>query len=217
MAAPTGQPTSSALVDGWEDLFDGHSTDALRGYGRSSWPTGHWVIDGDALRAVPGPGTDLISRDAYRDFELEFEWRVSAGGNSGVMYRVAETEEPPWTSGPEYQILDDSVHRDGRVPATSAGALYDLIPPGPEKSLMPVGSFNSGRIVVRDGRVEHWLNGAMVVTYRWNEADVRARIAASKFAELGGFMASDEGHIVLQHHGEEVWLRAVRIRRLVSP
>ena len=124
----------------------------------------------------------LITRDTFGDFELEFEWRVAPGGNSGVIYRVVETAEPAWTTGPEYQVLDDEQHPDGRDPTTSAAALYDLIAPATNKRLEPVGSFNVGRIVVRDGRVEHWLNGELVVTFGWNDPAVRDLVAASKFA-----------------------------------
>jgi hypothetical protein len=189
-------------------------TDALRGYGMAGFPTDRWsVVDGE-LRTIPGPGIDLITRDAFEDFELEFEWLVAPGGNSGVLYRVAETPDPAWTTGPEYQVLDDERHPDGRDPTTSAAALYDLIAAGPGKRLEPVGSFNTGQIVVRDGEAEHWLNGQLVVTYGWDDPATRTLIEASKFAPYEGFMAQDAGHVVFQHHGEEAAFRAIRIRAL---
>lgn len=198
----------------WQILFDGTSTDALRGYGLDEFPVERWLVADGELRTVPGLGVDLITRDAFGDFELEFEWRVAPGGNSGVMYRVAEAPDPAWTSGPEYQVLDDEQHPDGRDPTTSAGALYDLIAPGPDKRLEPVGTFNTGRIVVRDGRVEHWLNGEPVVAYGWDDPATRELIAASKFAQYDGFMDQDSGRVVFQHHGEEAAFRAIRIRGL---
>jgi hypothetical protein len=178
------------------------------------FPADRWsVVDGE-LRTIPGQGVDLITRDLFTDFELEFDWRVAPGGNSGVLYRVDETPDPAWTTGPEYQVLDDERHPDRRNPTTSAAALYDLIAPGPGKRLGPVGSFNTGRIVVRDGRVEHWLNGELVVTYGWDDPATRALIEASKFAPYDGFMAQESGHVVFQHHGEEAAFRAIRIRAL---
>ena len=198
----------------WQVLFDGTSTDALRGYGMDGFPADRWLVADGELRTVSGPGVDLITRDEFTDFEVEFKWRVAPGGNSGVIYRAAETPDPSWTSGPEYQVLDDGRHPDGGDLTTSAGALYGLIAPGPEKRLEPVGSFNTGRIVVRDGRVEHWLNGKLVVDYGWNEPATRALIEASKFARYDGFMAQDAGHVVFQHHGEEAAFRAIRIRPL---
>jgi hypothetical protein len=221
-ARPTAGPTHEepqlsspppTLDDGWQVLFDGTSANALRGYGMDGFPGDRWLIADGELRTVPGLGVDLITRDAFGDFELEFEWRVAPGGNSGVMYRVAETPDPAWTTGPEYQVLDDEQHPDGQGPTTSAAALYDLIAP-PEKRLEPVGSFNTGRIVVQDGRVEHWLNGEPVVSYGWDDPATRELIEASKFAQHEGFMAQESGHVVFQHHGEEAAFRAIRIRAL---
>jgi hypothetical protein len=206
-------PEVTPSVDGWIALFDGSSTAALRGYGQDSLPPS-WVVDNGELRTVPGAGVDLITRDTFTDFELEFEWRVSPGGNSGVLYRVVENDSPSWTSGPEYQVLDDAGHADGQDPRTSAASLYGLIAPNGEKRLEPVGSFNTGRIVVDDGRVDHWLNGSRVLGYEWDGADVRSLVGASKFRDLPVFMSSETGGVVLQHHGEEVWFRNVRIRRL---
>jgi 3-keto-disaccharide hydrolase len=205
---------SQAAESKWQVLFDGRSTEALRGYGMDGFPAEGWLVADGELRTIPGPGVDLITRDEFTDFELEFEWSVGPGGNSGVIYRVAETPDPSWTTGPEYQVLDDGRHPDASDSTTSAAALYDLIAPGPEKRLEPVGMFNTGRIVVRDGRVEHWLNGKLVVDYGWNEPVTRALIEASKFARYEGFMAQDSGHVVFQHHGEEAAFRAIRIRPL---
>lgn len=198
----------------WIPLWDGSSLDALRGYGRDGFPDGSWVVDGDALRTVPGHAVDLVTRETFEDFEVAFEWRLSPGGNSGVIYRVAETDGPAWHTGPEYQILDDSIHPDGGTPETSAGALYGLVAPEPGKRLEPVGAWNTGSIVVRAGRVEHWLNDVLVVRYDWDDPALRERIRASKFAEFDGFMRQPRGHIALQHHGEEAWLRNVRVRPL---
>jgi len=206
-------PEGTSVEHPWIVLFDGTSTAALRGYGGGSFPDS-WVVEGGELHAQPGPGVDLITRETFADFELAFDWRVSPGGNSGVIYRVVEGDEPSWTSGPEYQVLDDAGHPDGGDPLTSAAALYGLIAPNADKRLEPVETFNQARIVVNDGHVEHWLNGRRVVDYVWDGDDVRALIDASKFKDLPGFMAAEAGGVVIQHHGEEVWFRNVRIRRL---
>ena len=205
---------SSLQPGDWQVLFDGGRTDAFRGYGTDGFPADRWVVEGGELRTVPGSEIDLITRETFGDFEIEFEWRVAPGGNSGVIYRVVETAEPAWTTGPEYQVLDDEQHPDGRDSTTSAAALYDLIAPAANKDLEPVGSFNRGRIVARDGRVEHWLNGERVVSYGWEDPAVRDLVTASKFAGLEGFMAAKSGHIVFQHHGEEAAFRDIRIRSL---
>jgi len=201
------------MEDAWIALFDGSSAAALRGYGEDSLPAS-WVVEDGELHALPGSGLDLITRDTFADFELEFDWRVSPAGNSGVLYRVVESDGPSWTSGPEYQVLDDTGHPDGQDARTSAAALYGLIAPNADKRLEPVGTYNTGRIVVDDGHVEHWLNGSRVIDYEWAGADVRSLVGASKFRDLTGFMAAEAGGVLLQHHGEEVWFRNVRIRRL---
>lgn len=206
--------TVTVTDDGWQVLFDSSATAGLRGYGRPDFPVDRWIVDGGELRTVVGQGIDLITVDPYEDFELEFEWRVAPGGNSGVLYRVRETADPAWTTGPEYQILDDDIHPDGRESTTSAAALYALIAPGPAKRLRPVGSFNAGRIVVRAGHAEHWLNGELVLEFDWDDASLRGTIEGSKFAGYDGFMAQPAGHIVLQHHGEEAAFRAVRVRAI---
>jgi hypothetical protein len=213
-AAPAAStPEESPMPDGWIVLFDGASTDALRGYGQNGFPSS-WAVQDGELRTVPGSGVDLITRETFADFELEFDWRVSPAGNSGVMYRVIESDQPSWASGPEYQVLDDDGHPDGGDPKTVAAALYGLIAPSGKNRLEPVGTYNTGRIVVERGHVEHWLNGSLVVEYDWGGAEVRALIEASKFATEPAFMSADAGGIVLQHHGEEAWFRNVRIRRL---
>ena len=201
------------MEDRWIALFDGSTTDALRGYGEDAFPAS-WVVEEGELHALPGAGVDLVTREEFGDFELEFDWRVSPGGNSGVLYRVIERDAPSWTSGPEYQVLDDAGHPDGGDPRTSAAALYGLIAPNADKRLESVGRFNTGRIVVDDGRVEHWLNGRLVVAYEWGGPEIRSLIEASKFATEPAFMTAEAGGVVLQHHGEEVWFRSVRIRPL---
>jgi hypothetical protein len=198
----------------WSVIFDGKSTDALRGYKEKSFPDKVWVIDGDAIKAIAGRGGDIITKETYADFELEMEWKISSGGNSGVMYRVAETNGPAWYSGPEMQVLDDKKHGDGKNPKTSAGALYDLIAPNKDKKLNPVGEWNTAKIVIKNGHVEHWLNGAKVVEYEWDSPEVRALIEQSKFKDMKDFMKEKSGHIAFQHHGDTVWYRNIRIRRL---
>lgn len=199
----------------WEVLFDGRSTDAWRSYRGTAFPTKGWVVENGTLRVIKGGGGgDLVTREQYEDFELTFEWKVSPGANSGVMYRVREDRGAPYETGPEYQVLDDSRHGDGRNPKTSAGALYALIACNAEKQTKPVGEWNAGRIVVSGGRVEHWLNGKRVVAYEWDGPDVRGLISKSKFKDWAGFSRQPSGHICLQDHGDDVWYRDIRIRRL---
>lgn len=195
-------------------LFDGQTVAGLQAYGGGPVPTDRWTVADGALRTIEGPGTDLVTQETFLDVELEFSWAVAPGGNSGVMIAVQDRDAPTWTSGPEYQLLDDAGHPDGTDPTTSTAALYGLLAPDPAPRLAPVGALNRSRIVVVDGRVEHWLDDELVLTYDWDDPDLRAAIAASKFAAEPAFMAEREGRIAFQHHGESVWFTSIRVRRL---
>jgi hypothetical protein len=205
---------ASAAEGGWTVLFDGKSTEHFRGYKQKSFPTNNWKVEDGTLHCLPKGGPDLVTVEKYESFDLEFEWKVSPGGNSGVMYRVAETQGAPYQTGPEYQVLDDSKHGDGKNPKTSAGALYALIAPNQAKTLKPVGEWNSSRIVVNKSHVEHWLNGAKVVEYQWGSPEVKDLVAKSKFKGWPTFMGETTGHIDFQAHGQEVWYRNIRVKRL---
>ena len=197
-------------------LFDGRSTDAWRGFRRDTFPAKGWVVENGALKTlVGGDRCDLVTKDTFTDFELDLEWRVSPDGNSGVLYDVAESQAETWHTGPEMQVLDDGAHRDGPNPKTSAGSLYALIAPV-GKTLKPVGEFNQARMVKKGRRVEHWLNGKKVVEYELGSPELDALIAASKFKDMPRFAREGQGHVALQHHGEEVWFRNVRIRPLTA-
>lgn len=201
----------SLTEDGqWKTL----SRDAWRGYKRQDFPDKGWVVEEGAFKTiVGGEYVDLISRQKFRDFELELEWKVSPGGNGGIFYRASEAESEIWHTAPEIQVLDDDRHNDGKNPKTSAGSLYALIAPAGKK-LRPVGEFNRFRLVVRGNQVEHWLNGSKIVEYDLASESLGALIAKSKFGDKPNFGKLNEGHIGLQHHGQEVWYRNIRIRKL---
>jgi hypothetical protein len=184
---------------------------AWRGYRCSDFPGESWTLEGDCMRALAqAPRVDLISKQTFADFDLSFEWRLPVGGNSGVLYRVDETSQASWQSGPEMQLLNNSTHPDGGVPETSCGALYGLY--APQSSLScPAGLFNIGRVKVQGSQVEHWLNGVRVLACDLASPAFRERVARSKFASLPNFAYASEGHVVLQHHGTDAWFRNIRI------
>jgi Domain of Unknown Function (DUF1080) len=201
----------------WKTLFDGKSTDAWRGYNRDAFPTDVWKVENGELKTIEGAKNpvDIITKDKYRDFELELEWKIKPGGNSGIIYRVAELPKPSesWHSGPEMQVLDDDKHKDALDPKTSAGSLYALVAPT-NKTLNPPGQWNKVRLVVNGTHVEHWLNGKKVVDADLASPQIKALIAASKFKAYPQFAQEREGYIALQFHGDEVAYRNVRIRSL---
>lgn len=196
---------------GWTLLFDGSSLDGWRGYERDRAPEGWAAIDG-MLTRVSQAG-DLITEARYQDFELTFEWRVDAGGNSGVFYRAIEGLPLIYHGAPEYQVLDDANHVDGGSPLTSAGSNYGLTP-APRGLVRPAGEWNSGRIVVEGNRVEHWLNGTKAVEYELHSEAWLAAVAASKFSEWPAYGQATRGHIGLQDHGDPVWYRNIKLREI---
>ncbi len=196
----------------WEVLFDGKSTHKWRGYNATAFPAS-WKIENGALKAIPGNGADLLTKAEYDNFELRLEWKVAPGANSGILYRGTEGDPEIWWNAPEMQVLDDAKHNDGKNPKTSAGSLYALIAPS-NKILKPVGEYNEIRLVARGNHIEHWLNNQKVVEYELGSPELNALIAKSKFADKPRYGKNLSGHIVLQHHHDEVWYRNIRIRKL---
>jgi hypothetical protein len=210
-ATADGAVDGAADADGWIVLFDGSGLDHWRGYRREDVPRG-WQVQDGVLAFVPDvEGGDLITRDRYTDFELELDWRVSTGGNSGIFFRASEEHPAIYYGAPEYQILDDDEHSDGLDPLTSSASNYGLHAPTGD-ALRPAGEWNRARIVVRGPLVEHWLNGERVVAYELGSEDWEARVAASKFVEWPEYGRHSTGHIGLQDHGDPVWFRDIRIR-----
>jgi len=196
---------------GWVNLFDGKTIAHWRGYKETGVPPGWKVQDGAITRVAEG--ADLVSREQYADFEFEFEWKVPPGGNSGVMFRVTEALEATYHSGPEYQLLDNALHSDGKNPLTSAASSHSIAAPNHDMT-KPVGQWNQSRLLVKGPHVEHWLNGEKIVEYElWNH-DWKQRVQASKFKDMPRYGLMPTGHIALQDHGDWVAFRNIRIRRL---
>src|SRR6266496_2299877 len=132
----------------WQVLFDGKSVNKWRGYKMNSFPDPSWKVEDGALKTIAGAeGPDIVTMEKFDNFELELEWKVSPGANSGIMYRVSEDFGAPYETGPEMQVLDDDKHADGRDPKTSAASPYALIPPK-NKKLNPLAEWNKVRVGV---------------------------------------------------------------------
>ena len=198
----------------WLVLFDGESVSGLRGYRMDAFPWGSWAIEDGSLKTVPGEkGIDIISTEIFKDFELELEWKLQSGGNSGIFYFATEDGDFIWQSAPEMQVLDNISHRDGLRDETSAGALYDLIPTIRE-AVKPLGEFNKVRIVSKDGHIEHWLNGTLLLEYDYGSSAMNELISKSKFRDMPFFAKASEGRVGLQGDHGEIWYRNIRIKKL---
>ncbi|HYE99485.1 MAG TPA: DUF1080 domain-containing protein [Planctomycetota bacterium] len=193
--------------DGWESL----SNREAWGTGKGEPPAAGWAFeDGGVIHRAAKAG-DLHTRKKYRDFELEFEWKIAPGANSGVKYRLRGI-------GPEYQLIDDAKHADSRNnPQRATASLYDVKAPAADKPLKPAGEWNASRIVAKGSHLEHWLNGAKVLEIDIDGEEWNALYAKSKFVKTKGaeqWFGREAGPIMLQDHGDEVWFRALRIREL---
>jgi hypothetical protein len=214
-AAAPNTLTVAEKAAGWRLLFNGRDMSGWRTW-KGPGVRPQWKIDDQAIMLSEGGGGDIVTEDSFKDFELKFDWRIAPGGNSGVMYFVRETPDAqaPWHTGPELQILDNAGHPDGKNgPERQAGALYDLVPAAKDVT-RPVGQWNEARVVVKDGRIEHWLNGSLVVSTPWGEDQWAARVRDSKFAAMAEFGKVAEGRIALQDHGDKVWYRNIKLRPL---
>jgi hypothetical protein len=210
--------TDAEKAAGWTLLFDGNKpVEHWRGYQKDELPEA-WQVE-DGTLTLSGKGGDIITKEEYEDFELMLDWKIAEGGNSGIFFHVAEDPKynTVWQTGPEMQILDDERHPDakqGKNGNRTAGSNYDLIPPS-AKVVKPAGTdFNTVRLKVEDGNVEQWVNGTKVVEYKLGSPEWEAMVKNSKFASMPDYGRAGKGHIALQDHGDKVWFRNIKIRRL---
>ncbi len=204
----------------WIALFNGENLDGWRSYGEAAARPA-WIVEDGAIvlnadeSTTSMTGGDLITVGQYENFELELEWKISTGGNSGIFFGVQEIADQrvAYETGVEMQILDNDNHLDGQVRETSAGSCYALYAPA-ENVVRPVGEYNKVRLIVQDASIEHWLNGSKIAQYSIGSEDWANRVAASKFADWEHFARYRKGHIALQDHTDRVWFRNIRIRDL---
>lgn len=241
--AETENVTLNIDKDGYITIFDGKTFAGWRGYGKDRVP-GKWTIDekegaikfsGDGGgEAQAGDGGDLIFAHKFKNFELEFEWKVAKGSNSGVFFLAQEVYstdaegnkrlEPIYISAPEAQILDNENHPDAKMGVDGnrkSMSLYDMIPAVPQNS-KPFGEWNTAKIMVYKGTVIHGQNGKNVVEYHLWTQQWTDLLQASKFSKEKWPLAFEllnnvggekrEGYIGLQDHGDDVWFRNIRVK-----
>ncbi len=207
---------------GWTPLFDGKTTNGWRGACKETFPDHGWLINDDGtLEVLPkdegGGGGDIITPDQFDNFEIVFDFKLSEGANSGLKYYVTENEYGKGAVGLEYQILDDEVHPDaklGKDGNRTLASLYDLMPPAKDKPFNGIGQWNTGRVVADKNRIEHWLNDVKVLEYERGSAEYKNMVAESKYKNMQNFGEAPKGHVLLQDHGDRVWFRNIKIRKL---
>jgi hypothetical protein len=174
-------------------------------------PSGGWSTEADGtIHLVGKGGGNLLSKNEYENFVLEWEWKVAPGGNNGVKYWVTKIGGKEWL-GIEYQMIDDAKHPDGlKGGSHTTASIYDIKEPAKDKAAKPAGEWNQSRIVVQDGKIEHWLNGKLAVEADTKSPEWPTLIAASKFKNKQGF-APGKGRLMLTEHGDETWFRNIRV------
>ena len=193
---------------GWKLLFNGKNLNKWRNFKKETLSDGWQVKDGTFVRASSGAG-DIVTKRQYDAFELQLDYKISKGGNSGLMFHVKETSNAPWHTGPEIQIQDNV---DGHDPQ-KAGWLYQLYSSDTDAT-KPAGEWNTLRILITPEKCEQYMNGVKYCEYVKGSKDWDERVAQSKFKDMPNFGKPTKGFICLQDHGNEVAFRNVKIREI---
>ncbi len=213
----TAAGTSSTL------LFNGKTLAGWHTYGKDK-PGSAWSVDSGSIHLKPQTskgyqtegGGDLVTNDEYGNFDLKLDWKISKGGNSGVILFVHEDTtkyKETWNTGLEMQVLDNARHDDAKIPKHRAGDLYDLITSTPE-TVKPAGEWNAVEVRSDNGKLDFYLNGAHTLSTTLWDDNWKKLIAGSKFKDMPDFGTFKKGHIALQDHGFEVWYRNISLQKL---
>jgi hypothetical protein len=199
----------------WESLMDATK---WRAYNQNILPA-NWSIT-DSLISCFGKagdmGGDIISTQKYANFEFSWEWKISSEGNSGVFYHVIEDTiyHSPYQTAPEYQLLDDVDFPSPIEDWQKTGANYAMHPANDQKVLKAVGEWNSSRIIFDHGKVSHYLNGALIVSFDKFTPEWQALRGSGKWVDYPDYGKANTGFLGLQDHGSGVWFKEVKIKDL---
>jgi len=209
LAGDEGGPNTLTAAEkeaGWRLLFDGEDLSEWRNY-RADDIDDKWVVEDGAFTLTGRGGGDIITREQFGAFEFKVDYRISKGGNSGLMYHVTEEEKKPWQTGPEVQILDNAKGKD----AQKAGWLYQLYAADTDAT-NPAGEWNTIHLVITPEKCVRYMNGVKYVEYDKGSEEWDQRVADSKFSRFENFGEAEKGHICLQDHGNVVSFRNVKIK-----
>jgi hypothetical protein len=208
------QLSSDEKTGGWKLLFDGQTTKGWHTFKGTSFPAKGWIVEDGWLHCLGKDGGDVVSDVEYDQFDLQWEWKLEPGGNSGLKYFVLSSRNS--AIGHEYQMLDDQRNPDGKLAEGKhvTASFYDVLKPGVAPPSKPLGEINQSRVLVKGNHVEHWINGVKVLEYECGSEAVKAAVAESKFKNVPSFGNRVKGHLLLQDHRSNVWFRSIKIRDL---
>ncbi len=217
--APTDNTlTAAEKKEGWKLLFDGKTLAGWKGYKKDTVGNA-WIVEKGTLHLSKGGSGDVMTKEEFENFELKLDWKIAQGGNSGIFWGVVEGNDynNTYETGPEMQVLDDEKHSDakaGKDGNHQAGSLYDMITAKNKKLKKPGVEFNQVLIKKLKNKVEFYLNGIKVVSFVQGSPEWDKMVAESKFNGWKGFGKYANGHIALQDHGDQVWYKNIKIRKL---
>jgi hypothetical protein len=144
--------------------------------------------------------------------------REMAGGFSERSKLAPGERAFVYTVGFECQLIDDERHRDALKDARHlTGALYSMLAPA-KRAARPAGEWNSGKVRVKGDRFEHWVNGVMVLEGSLGDPAIRqgAEKRWGPAPQVKEMLTHPKprGPVGLQHHGDEVWFKNIKVRRL---
>jgi hypothetical protein len=212
--------TEKERKDGWTLLFDGKTTNGWHTYNRDTVSRNWKVIDGTLVMDPAAKTTrgmeDIVTNSEYENYELSLEWRISQGGNSGIIFNVKEDKKfsNTYVTGPEMQVLDNISAPDNKKENHLAGLLYDITGTAALSKPKPVGEWNEARIIQKDGHLTFYFNGTKTLDVQQGSEEWKTMIANSKFKDWKDFARVTKGKIALQDHGNGVAFRNVKIRQL---
>ena len=227
MNTPDNTLSKKEKNSGWQLLFDGQSTNGWHSYGKQSagkaWSVKDGVLYLDAAgkkNLASGESGDLVTNDEYDNFDLKLDWKIGPKGNSGIIFYIHEDTSQyheTYNTGLEMQVLDNGTatrlgHTDGKLYTHRAGDLYDLI--ASKEAVNPQGEWNHVEILSLNGKLDFYMNGEHSLSANLWDDNWKQMIAISKFKDMPGFGTFKKGKISLQDHGEDVWFRNIRIKRL---
>lgn len=204
---------------GWQLLFDGKKADGWRGYNQGELPSG-WIIEDEMFVAL-GKGGDIggdvvYGTEEFGEFELQLDWKIAEGGNSGIFYHIVDEDkhDAPYYTAPEYQVIDQIGFPEKLEMWQSIGADYGMYTPDFEGAVKPAGEWNTTRIVFTEDKAEYYLNGKKTVSFDPWSADWEKRKTEGKWKDFPDYGVAKQGYIGLQDHGAKTWYKNIKIRKL---